>query len=152
MPDAPAPDYSRLSGRKRDVALHRREDLPRGDRLEQHLGETRLEYRLVLILVHASADRDDGNGCGARVAFELGQRLHSIHAGHADVEQDEVEFFALCALQALESVYGGADGIACMPERGSIDDPAVFVVIDQQHDGNAHSGLDPWFLASPSNS
>ena len=49
--------------------------------------------------------------CADRVFFQIGQHLHAIHAGHDQIEDEDIDRMSVQFMQALLPVGGTADDL-----------------------------------------
>src|SRR5262249_12571462 len=68
-----------------------------------------------LIVVGVAADHDDRSL--RRFLTEALQRLDAVHAGHGDIEQDDLRSEGLGHLQRLAAVLGPLRGVAVVGEK-----------------------------------
>src|SRR5204862_3538296 len=81
---------------------------------------------------------DDGDAAGARVGAELLADLQPAHAGHHQVEQDEVGLVTEADVEAGLAVGGGDDVEVLLLEVVAHELEEVFLVVDDK-DGGAHA-------------
>jgi hypothetical protein len=87
------------------------------------------------------AEDDDGDVLGPWIALQSLERLESAHAGHDEVEQDEVECLRADDVEALESVRGLEHLVALLGELVGVDAAEEFGVLDHQHRFACHGSL-----------
>lgn len=80
-------------------------------------------------------DHDDGDVACVGCFFEFFAELEAGHAGHHDVEEDEVGGALFDGAEGVEAVGGGADGAAEFFEVGLEEFEILFVVVDDEDGG-----------------
>ena len=81
--------------------------------------------------------RNDGDATGRLMIFFIRAdrigRLESIHAGHLDVHQDDVEFALMEEINGLAAIAGSSDIVASLGEHAFDDLTIGWRVFGEQH-------------------
>ncbi len=95
--------------------------------------------------VVTGGEEDDGHGGGGGLLFESAADFESVHAGHHEVEEDEVWEVSGDAFEGLGAVGGGHDVIAGLGEHGADEPEVLDGIIDNEDTGVGAVGSGGWW-------